>query len=146
MQQPQLSPAEAATEDKKLPKEYTELVKRIVSSLRESLQAEASGASEREVRRKAEPAKEAVMDYVGKWQANPKVSDDPSSEEIKKALAELGAFYKAKGSRSRLTDEVRGTVLGHLAAAEAALRQDLYRGSQKLMPSQGGSEGLLELI
>jgi hypothetical protein len=37
------------------------------------------------------------------------------------ALSELGRFYQANGPRSRLSEEVKGHVLCHLAAAEAAL-------------------------
>jgi hypothetical protein len=37
------------------------------------------------------------------------------------ALSELGRFYQAAGPRSRLSEEVKGSVLAHLDAVEAAL-------------------------
>jgi hypothetical protein len=40
------------------------------------------------------------------------------------ALSELGAFYMKSGSRSRLSEEVRENVLGHLAAVRAALPEE----------------------
>jgi hypothetical protein len=45
------------------------------------------------------------------------------------ALGELGAFYQQAGPRSRLPDDVRESVLKHLADAEQALPQQEKRDS-----------------
>ncbi|GFR47648.1 hypothetical protein Agub_g9391 [Astrephomene gubernaculifera] len=110
-----------ADEDAKLPKEYRQLVKRLSEGLRETIEAEASGASEAEVRRKADPAKDTVREFVRKWRDNARVSGDITHAEIKEALAELGEYYMAHGQRARLSPGVRDSVLGHLDAARAAL-------------------------
>ncbi|PNH09459.1 Kinesin-like protein KLP1 [Tetrabaena socialis] len=68
--------------------EYRQLVKRLSDGLRESIEAEASGAAESEVRRKADPAKEAVREFVGRWRDNPRVTRDLTHVQIK-AIAPL---------------------------------------------------------
>ncbi|GIL58920.1 hypothetical protein Vafri_13929, partial [Volvox africanus] len=110
-----------ADEDVKLPKEYRQLVKRLSEGLSESIEAEASGASEAEVRRKADPAKDTVREFVRKWRDNPRVSADITHAELKEALSELGEFYMVYGQRTKLTPPVRESVLKHLSAAKEAL-------------------------
>ncbi|GLC42054.1 hypothetical protein PLESTM_001281000 [Pleodorina starrii] len=126
----------SADEETKLPKEYRQLVKRLSEGLSESIEAEASGASEAEVRRKADPAKDTVREFVRKWRDNPRVSSDITHAELKEALAELGEFYLAYGQRTKLTPPVRESVLRHLSAARAALPGE---------PEKKGS-GLLDLF
>ncbi|EFJ50297.1 hypothetical protein VOLCADRAFT_116830 [Volvox carteri f. nagariensis] len=101
--------------------EYRQLVKRLSEGLSDSIEAEASGASEAEVRRKADPAKDTVREFVRKWRDNPRVSGDITHAEVKEALSELGEFYMAYGQRTKLTPPVRESVLKHLAAAKEAL-------------------------
>ncbi|KAG2425930.1 hypothetical protein HXX76_013304 [Chlamydomonas incerta] len=116
--------AAGAAEDVKLPKEYRQLVKRLSEGLSESIETEASGASEAEVRRAADPAKEVVREFVRKWRDNPRISSDITHAEIKEALAELGEFYLAYGQRTKLTPPVRESILRHLKAARAALPEE----------------------
>lgn len=104
-----------------LPKAYSRTMHKLVDALRASIEAEADGAKEAEVRRKADPAKELVREFVGKWQDNPAVAGDPSHDEMRGVLSELGRFYQSAGPRSRLSAEVKGRVLQRLAAVEAAL-------------------------
>ncbi|KAG2485918.1 hypothetical protein HYH03_015362 [Edaphochlamys debaryana] len=116
------APAQAANEIK-LPQEYRQLVKRLSEDLGKSIEAEGSGASEAEVRRQADPAKDAVREFVRKWRDNPRVNTDATHAEIKEALNELGEFYLTYGQRTPLTAPVREGVLGHLRAAREALRE-----------------------
>eukprot|EP00877_Chromochloris_zofingiensis_P012960 jgi/Chrzof1/7918/Cz02g41080.t1_PSB27C[v5.2] len=104
-----------------LPKAYRNTASKLVSTLKATIQAEADGAEEREVRRTADPAKEQVREFVGKWRDDPAVRGDVSHSEIIAALEELGAFYRQQGPRARLSRAVRERILGHLSAVEAAL-------------------------
>ncbi|KAG2434983.1 hypothetical protein HYH02_011982 [Chlamydomonas schloesseri] len=124
--------AVGAAEEVKLPKEYRQLVKRLSEGLSESIETEASGASEAEVRRAADPAKEVVREFVRKWRDNPRISSDITHAEIKEALAELGEFYLAYGQRTKLTPPVRESVLRHLKAARSALPEE-EGGSGKVL-------------
>ncbi|KXZ54350.1 hypothetical protein GPECTOR_5g431 [Gonium pectorale] len=101
--------------------------------LAESIEAEASGASEAEVRRKADPAKDTVREFVRKWRDNPRVSSDITHAELKEALAELGEFYMAYGQRTKLSTPVRDSVLKHLAAARAAIPEEPGKEDGKLL-------------
>ncbi|KAF8055488.1 tmcC [Scenedesmus sp. PABB004] len=104
-----------------LPKAYQRTMRRLVTALRTSIEAEAGGAKEFEVRRKADGAKDLVKEFVGKWQDNGDVAFDASHDEMKGALSELGRFYQRAGPRSRLDEATKSSVLAHLAAVEAAL-------------------------
>eukprot|EP00798_Chlamydomonas_sp_ICE-L_P006893 gene6893-30870_t len=84
----------------------------------------ASGALEREVRRKADPAKESIRDFVAKWSGNPRVRNHPSHDEILAAITTLGAFYRKNGSRTRMDAETAAAISVHLDAAEASLVAD----------------------
>jgi hypothetical protein len=104
-----------------VPKSYYNTVTGLLSSMRDALDADADGAPERDVRRRADPAKERVREFVGKWRDSPLVAGQEYHEEVKAAIAELGAFYGKAGPRAAVTREVRESVLAHLARAEAAL-------------------------
>ncbi|KAG1681602.1 hypothetical protein FOA52_014110 [Chlamydomonas sp. UWO 241] len=104
-----------------LPKAYTSVVEAIIVSLRDSLDAEAFEASEAAVRRKADPAKEAIKTFVSRWRDDERVNSHPSHVAITAAVTELGAFYSKAGARARMTTPVRTSIYGHLDAAEAAL-------------------------
>ncbi|GIL91167.1 hypothetical protein Vretimale_18803, partial [Volvox reticuliferus] len=122
-----------ADDDVKLPKEYRQLVTRLSEGLSESIEAEASGASEAEVRRKADPAKDTVREFVRKWRDNPRVSADITHAELKEALSELGEFYMTYGQRTKLTPPVRESVLKHLLAAKEALPAEPERKGSGLL-------------
>eukprot|EP00775_Hariotina_reticulata_P001353 gene1353-1694_t len=99
-------------------------MQKLVKALQTSIAAEAEGAKENEVRRKADPAKELVKEFVGKWQDRPEVVGDVTHDEMKSAIAELGRFYQRNGPRSRLTEETRRSVLAHLAVVKSALPEE----------------------
>ena len=65
---------------------YTESVRDVVSALSETILFEASGASEREVRRKADPAKASIERFLRDWKGSPLVSSQPSYAAL------VGAF------------------------------------------------------
>eukprot|EP00879_Flechtneria_rotunda_P005315 GHRR01005602.1.p1 GENE.GHRR01005602.1~~GHRR01005602.1.p1 ORF type:complete len:208 (+),score=88.86 GHRR01005602.1:136-759(+) len=120
-QMPGLPTAAPAQE---LPKAYIRTMHRLVKALNDSIEAEASGAKEMEVRRKADPAKEMVREFVSKWQDDAAVVGDVAHDEMQSALSQLGRFYQKNGSRSRLDDATRQSVLSHLAAVEASLPEE----------------------
>ena len=72
-----------------LPKDFVELAYDLIDALRDAIEADLSGAPEREVRRKA--------------------------------VQELGEFYRINGQRAGMTNEFAGRILGHLTEAEKAL-------------------------
>ena len=57
---------------------YVEAVRHVVASLSESIAFEATGASEREVRRKADPAKADIERFLRDWKGSPLVAAEPS--------------------------------------------------------------------
>ena len=84
--------------------------------------AEAGGAPEAEVRRKADPAKENVKEFVSKWRDDQRVSWHPSHQEVLDTVNELGAFYRKAGPRSKLSEEAKDSILAHLDRIEASLK------------------------
>ena len=50
----------------------------IVTQLTDTITFEASGASEREVRRRADPAKASIERFLRDWKGSPLVSSQPS--------------------------------------------------------------------
>lgn len=107
-----------------LPKTYQRTMHRLVKALRDTIETEAAGAKEFEVRRKADGAKDLVKEFVGKWQDNGDVAGDLTHTEMKDAISELGRFYQAKGPRARLDTSTRDSILAHLAAVEAGLPEE----------------------
>uniref|UniRef100_A0A7S3QL58 Uncharacterized protein n=1 Tax=Dunaliella tertiolecta TaxID=3047 RepID=A0A7S3QL58_DUNTE len=93
--------------NQKLPKAYVEVVQRVIKSLRESIEAEQKDGKETEVRRKADPAKEALQVFVKRWRDDPKVQQHPSHESIKGVLLELSSFYQTAGPRARMPADVQ---------------------------------------
>jgi hypothetical protein len=57
---------------------YVEAVRDIVAALTDTITFEASGASEREVRRRADPAKASIERFLRDWKGSPLVSSQPS--------------------------------------------------------------------
>ena len=73
---------------------YVEAVRRVVASLSESISFEATGASEREVRRKADPAKADIERFLRDWKGSPLVAAEPSYAAVVGASC-LRALFKA---------------------------------------------------
>ena len=65
---------------------YVESVRDVVSALSDTILFEAGGASEREVRRKADPAKASIERFLRDWKGSPLVSSQPSYAAL------VGAF------------------------------------------------------
>ena len=57
---------------------YVTAVRDIVAALTDTITFEASGASEREVRRRADPAKASIERFLRDWKGSPLVSSQPS--------------------------------------------------------------------
>jgi hypothetical protein len=118
-----------------LPKPYVDATRRLVTTLRASITTETAGAEEFEVRRAAEPAKEAVREWVGAYGVSTSgrkggggssglaaaVEGTPSHTAVQAALTSLGRFYGSRGQRARLDAATAEAVLSALAAAEDAL-------------------------
>eukprot|EP01026_Neomeris_dumetosa_P034344 TRINITY_DN27637_c0_g1_i5.p2 TRINITY_DN27637_c0_g1~~TRINITY_DN27637_c0_g1_i5.p2 ORF type:complete len:201 (-),score=8.40 TRINITY_DN27637_c0_g1_i5:206-769(-) len=104
-----------------LPQGYVDTTTKLVDKLQESIQVELDGAEEREVRRKADSAKDLVKEFVRKWRDDPRVRSDASYIGVSGALQELGQFYMKNGQRSRLSQQVADSVLRQLRQAETAL-------------------------
>lgn len=122
-----------------LPKAYVDTTRRLVTTLRASITTETAGAEEFEARRAAEPAKEAVKEWVGAYGVTTAsrrgggaaataasstaaaVEGTPSHTAVQAALTALGRFYGSKGQRARLDAGTAEAVLASLAAAEDAL-------------------------
>jgi hypothetical protein len=113
--------AAAAGAEGALPAAYLELARALAAALREAVEADLGGAPEREVRRRADPAKDLVKKFVGRWRGAPEVASAASYAQLTAAVQELGEYYRASGARAALTTAAGGRVLARLAAAEAAL-------------------------
>lgn len=104
-----------------LPKDFVATAYDLIDALRESIDLDVSGAPEREVRRKAEPAKDLVKRFINNYSDAPVISLDPSCREIRFAVQELGEFYRVKGQRQRMDAETSASILRHLEEAEKSL-------------------------
>lgn len=104
-----------------LPKDFVKLAHDLIDALRESIETDLSGAPEREVRRKAEPAKDLVKRFINTWGGSSAISETTACSEIRAAVQELGEFYRTKGQRAGMTSEVAKRILDHLDEAEKAL-------------------------
>lgn len=114
-----------------LPRDYVNTVHDLIDALRDSIEVDLSGASEVEIRRKAEPAKDAVKKFINRWSDAALVKDETSCQEIRVALQELGEFYQSNGQRTRLTERVAASILAHLDKADATLPE---RAPKKMFP------------
>lgn len=90
-------------------------------ALREAIQAEIDGAGEFEVRKKADPAKEIVKDFISSFKSDSAEGQSESYAAISEALRELAAFYKSKGPRAALPSSVSRSILDKLQRAEDSL-------------------------
>ncbi|KAK9809325.1 hypothetical protein WJX73_004850 [Symbiochloris irregularis] len=104
-----------------LPTEYTKVASKLIGALRASIEADLSDADEREVRKKADPAKEMIRTWVLKWRDDPSVSTDTSHRQITATIQQLGDFYLKKGQRARLPRTFGESLLAKLQAADLAL-------------------------
>lgn len=117
-----------------LPRPYVDLTRRLIKDLRAAITTEVAGAEEFEVRRAAEPAKEAVKEWVGAYGRGrggsgasasssfiTPVEGTASHTAIQAALKTLGSFYGSKGQRARLDEVTADAVLAALVAAEEGL-------------------------
>ena len=104
-----------------LPRDFVDLAYDLIDALRDSIDADLSGSPEREVRRKAEPAKDLVKRYINTWSGASAIADATACREIRIAVQELGEFYRSNGQRQRMTDSVAASILKHLETAQNAL-------------------------
>jgi Photosystem II Pbs27 len=123
------APAAAAADNIELPKGYLDTARSLVEALRDAVDTDLSGAPEREVRRKADPAKDLVRQFMTRWKDVPLVKDDVSYTQLTGAIKELGEFYMKNGQRSRLPDDIGQALLARLEAAENALPPEIEKKS-----------------
>ena len=116
-----LYPEEKKTIEALLPNDFVDTAYDLIDALKESIEVDLSGAPEREVRRKAEPAKDLVKRYINTWSGASAIADTTACKEIRLAVQELGEFYRVQGQRKRMTKEVADSILNHLSVAESAL-------------------------
>lgn len=110
-----------ATASDSLPSGYEDTARSLISVLRESVEADLSGAPEKEVRRKADPAKDLVRRFLTNWQDSSIVKNDESYQLLTVTIQDLGKFYSQKGQRARLDSELGRSILDRLDKAEGAL-------------------------
>ena len=104
-----------------LPEDYFKKARDAVNTLTTSLEFEATNPKDADRFRKAEPAKEAVKAFIKDWASAPAAQGDRAHDDIVLAVRELGEFYKANGSRSRLSPDARESILAKLYDAKEAL-------------------------
>ena len=76
-----------------------------------------------QVRRKAEPAKNAVRDWMARWggSGGPAVGGTRPHAALTSAIQTLGDFYRARGQRARLDRGTADALLAKLDEADDAL-------------------------
>jgi len=112
-----------------LPDPFVRSARALCKALTTTLELEADGASELEVRRSGDAAKRLVKDYVAASQGavalggpvGDAVADSEAFVALGEALRELSAFYQKSGPRAAVDRATSGRVLAALARAEAAL-------------------------
>jgi hypothetical protein len=104
-----------------LPQSYQQNARDLIGTLRDSIYGDLDGLPEREVRRRADPAKDLVKQILTRWGNSKLINDDPSYTQLVAAIQELGEFYKANGQRARIDAAIAESILAKLDAAEAAL-------------------------
>eukprot|EP00887_Chlorella_sp_A99_P001535 scaffold8.g1535.t1 len=120
----------SAWADSEVPKAYQDTARKLVHVLQESITKDLSGADEREIRKAAEPAQDLVRAVMSRWRGQPAVAADESFRQLTAGIAELGEFYRRKGARARMSEEVGNSILAKLAAAEEALPPEPEGGSK----------------
>ena len=99
----------------------------LLDALQASLALEATGVSEIEVRRKAEPAKAAVQSFLRAYRpTDARLQSLASYAATCSALRLLSEFYQAKGGLSRLGGSPEGdAVRQKLDEAQLLLEEEL---------------------
>ena len=75
-------PPSARADDAKLPRGYTRLARKLTKTIRETVELEAAGASEGEIRKSGDPVKGLYRDLLTQYDRNPRVSEDASYASI----------------------------------------------------------------
>ncbi|CAL8469845.1 g9387 [Coccomyxa elongata] len=110
-----------AETSKRLPPGYEEFAGKLAAALREAIETDLSDAEERQVRKKADPAKNLVKGWLSDWKDTPSLQAEPSYTQLSGTIRELGEFYRKKGQRARLPRSFGEELLAKLAAAEKSL-------------------------
>eukprot|EP00892_Ulva_mutabilis_P008702 jgi/Ulvmu1/6203/UM028_0059.1 len=117
-------PSQAATIAADLPTDFVSLERKLIQSLRESIQLQQEGATESEVRKSAENAKGPIKEFLGKWKTDQRVEGNLAWLETAKAIEELGQYYIRRGQRAALDKSTAASILKHLDAAENVLPEE----------------------
>ena len=107
----------------KRPKGYDKLAKEIAKTIKETIELEASGATESEIRKSGDPVKGMYRELLTKYDSDSRVNRDASYVSLTDAFLELGNFYRANGPKARLTKPVQESVLEKLRVVEDTLEQ-----------------------
>ncbi|KAK9832962.1 hypothetical protein WJX74_003012 [Apatococcus lobatus] len=113
-----------------IPPGYTSNASRLVGALQAAIELDIKGASEKEVRRKADEAKMSIRDFVSSWRSTKVVQSDPSYLQITGTLQDLAQFYQKNGQRARITADQGQKMLDKLKLAKSSLDK-LSQGTAK---------------
>ncbi|CAL5229111.1 g12374 [Coccomyxa viridis] len=118
LSQPSSASADTA---QKLPKGYEDFAGKLIGALQEAIEADLSDMEERQVRRKADPAKNLVKGWIQDWKERSDLEQEISHRELSGVIRQLGDFYRKQGVRSRLPRSVGEDLLAKLSAAQNSL-------------------------
>jgi len=104
------------------PKAYDKLAREITKTIRKTVELEESGASLSEIRKSGDPVKGYYRELLTKYDSDARVNGDESFISLKDTFQELGNFYRANGPNSRLTEDVRESVLSKLQSIDESLQ------------------------
>ncbi|KAK9868951.1 hypothetical protein WJX84_007973 [Apatococcus fuscideae] len=109
------------TEKASIPPGYTANATKLIGALQDAIQLDVNGASEKEVRRKADEAKSSMRDFVSNWRTDKNLQQEISYVQITGTLQDLAKFYQKNGQRARLTADDGKRMLDRLQAAKSSL-------------------------
>ena len=103
----------ASSSPEDVPKEYAEKLRSACELLLKSIEYERAhpSASVSERFAAADPAKQAVKEYIQTWQGRPETRDLETSAITGEVLRELARYYKKNGSQVALDAELRDDVV-----------------------------------
>ena len=103
----------ASSSPEDVPKEYAEKLRSACELLLKSIEFERAhpSASVSERFAAADPAKQAVKEYIQTWQGRPETRDLETSAITGEVLRELARYYKKNGSQVALDAELRDDVV-----------------------------------
>ena len=103
----------ASSSPENVPKEYAEKLRSACELLLKSIEFERAhpSASVSERFAAADPAKQAVKEYIQTWQGRPETRDLETSVITGEVLRELARYYKKNGSQVALDAELRDDVV-----------------------------------